>query len=161
VVKNIAKKINLSPRDKPKSKKPDKYSEHYSTKREYTYNLNDRVVYLGAIGNYHGSYCNIIKRSRIKNLEHYKVRFDNDEELPDITSGFLRSSLEEYELEKENNNENEATEEELKILEKGLIPHKNLKSCLSPIIYYQRRCHECVFEDRCIYINKYKYKVII
>jgi len=158
----MAKKINLTPRDKPKSKKPDKYSE--LPLNEYKFELKGKAVFVQSLNKYNGLECTIVKRNKRKSTHYYVVEFNDGEKLEGISSGFLKT-LEEYEREleraknkAEDNNEEEATEEELKILDAGKIPYKNKRSCLSPIVHYEMRCHECGYEDRCIYINKYNYK---
>ena len=160
----MAKKINLAPRDKPKSKKPDKYDD--SPLNEYKFEPKDKVIYVKTLNKYNGLECTIVKRSKRKSTQYYHVEFDNGEKLEGVSSGFLRT-LEEYELEleraknkTEDNNEDNATEEELKILNAGLIPMKNLRSCHNQDALYHRGCTECGYESVCIYEKKYKYNEV-
>jgi len=155
------KSINLTPRDKPK-KKQDKYSETSDIKKEYKFNLKDTVIYLGLLEEYKGNECIIIKRSRRNINEYYRVKFEDKVET-DTPMGFLKT-LEEYELwlsdqEKENDDDNQEgmSDVEKQILEKGLTPFKNRLSCYLQVALFEHRCHECGYEDRCIYIKKYKY----
>jgi len=152
----------LSKTSKPK--KVNKYSEVSTTKNEYKFNLKDKVVYLGLVDEYKGLECIIIKKSRRKIIEYYKVKFEDGEELGDVAGGFLRTK-EEYEdllLDQENNsNEEDSTSNmsdvELKIIESGLIAMKNKKSCMCQILFYQRSCEQCHYENVCIYWKKGMY----
>jgi len=153
----------LSKTSKPK-KKLDKYAETSITKNEYKFSLKDTVVYLGLVDEYKGLECVIIKKSRRKIIEYYKVKFLDDEELGDVAGGFLRTA-EEYEellLDQENNsNEEDSTSNmsdvELKIIEAGLNPMKNKKSCMNQQLFYQRSCEQCHYENVCTYWKKYMY----
>lgn len=163
LAKQKSKSINLTPRDKPK--KQDKYSEKSKVKREYSFNINDAVIYLGLVEEYRNTLCTIVKRSRKHISEYYTIKFAIDDEiLKDVAGGVLQT-VEEFEsnLKKEKIKENKEydqntiSELEKEVIEKGLEPYKNPKTCLNPIAHYEHRCHKCGFENRCIYYKKYKY----
>lgn len=165
MAKEKSKSLLNKTTSKPK-KKLDKYSEEYIEKREYKYKPNDKVVYFGSMNGCHGLECTIIKRRRRKNLEYYKIQFNNDDEIiSDISGNFLKS-LEEYE-QWVSNQENEGSEEEnknkmsefeLELNRQGKTSYQNYDACLSPLNYYQMSCTECRFCDRCVYKNKGDYK---
>jgi len=161
-VKIIAKgKINLTPRA-PKAKKENKYSELSDIKKVPKFNAEDKVMFVGLIVKYKGQECTIIKRSIRKDVDYYKIKFDDDYELKDITSGLLKTH-EEYEkwrLDQENGNENdqeEISDIEKVILEKGLTPMRNRLSCYNQEELYHRNCTGCCYEPTCIYWKKYQY----
>jgi len=160
------KSINLTPRTKPK--KEDKYSEKVSVKREYKHNIGDSVIYLGLLDEYRNTIAIITKRSKKHISEYYCIKFSIDDEIVKDVAGGVLQSLEEYELnlaneEEKNSNidkedeQDDLSEEELKILENGLIPMKNKKSCYNQLKLYHRACPECGYVDTCIYRYKYKY----
>ena len=158
------KGINLTPRE---PKKEDKYKETSDIKNEYKFSIESKGIYIGFNEEHRGQECTIIKRSTRKNTHYYMIKFDDNEELKDITNVFLKT-FEEYEqwlLDQENDNENENDTEDIseierKVLEAGLIPYHNSKSCLSPIVYTEMRCNECNYESRCIYHSKHNYKKV-
>ena len=161
----MAKSINLTVRDKPKSKKQDKYAEtNYSTKNEYTHNVDGTAFYLGLLEEYKGKECVIVKRSRRKQNEYYRVKFEDGEET-DTSIGFLKTS-EEYEqwlLDQEDedseDNTSDMSEFELELNKQGIASYGNYVTCLSPIELYERRCgDECGYRLRCVYRNKGNYK---
>jgi len=161
-VKVIAKgKINLNPRT-PKAKKEDKYSELSEIKKIPKFNAEDKVIFVGLIVKYRGQECTIVKRSIRKDVYYYKIKFDDDYELKDITSGFLKT-IEEYEqwlLDQENGNEDnqeEISDIEKAILEKGLTPMRNRFACNNQEMLYHRDCPNCCYEQTCIYHKKYQY----
>lgn len=161
-MKIIAKgKINLTPRA-PKAKKENKYSELSDIKKVPKFNAEDKVMFVGLIVKYKGQECTIIKRSIRKDVDYYKIKFDDDYELKDITSGLLKTH-EEYEkwrLDQENGNENdqeEISDIEKVILEKGLTPMRNRLSCYNQEELYHRNCTGCCYEPTCIYWKKYQY----
>lgn len=145
-------------------KKEDKYREISDIKKEYKFDVGNTVIYLGLLNEYKGAKCEINKKSRRKNMEHYKVKFE-DGEIADTSVGFLKTpeEHEEYLLEQENNNEDinddNMSEFELELISKGIRSHKNHKACLSPLDYYHRECTgTCTYKDKCVYRNKSKYK---
>ena len=161
-MKVIAKgKINLNPRT-PKAKKEDKYSELSEIKKIPKFNAEDKVIFVGLIVKYRGQECTIVKRSIRKDVYYYKIKFDDDYELKDITSGFLKT-IEEYEqwlLDQENGNEDnqeEISDIEKAILEKGLTPMRNRFACNNQEMLYHRDCPNCCYEQTCIYHKKYQY----
>ena len=161
-MKIIAKgKINLNPRA-PKAKKEDKYSELSDIKKAPKFNAEDKVIFVGLIVKYRGQECTIVKRSIRKDVHYYKIKFDDDYELKDITSGLLKTH-EEYEkwlLDQENGNEDnqdEISDIERKIIEAGLVPMRNFKSCHNQMKLKARACNLCHHEEVCIYHKKYQY----
>jgi len=161
-VKVIASgKINLNPRT-PKAKKEDKYSELSDIKKAPKFNAEDKVIFVGLIVKYRGKECIIVKRSIRKDVHYYKIKFDDDYELKDITSGLLKTH-EEYEkwlLDQESGNEDnqeEISEVEKAIVEKGLTPMRNRLSCYNQEELYHRNCTGCCYEPTCIYWKKYQY----
>jgi len=164
-VKVIAKGkgINLTPREKKPKK--DKYSELSDIKPEFKFEASDsiKLIYLGLLDEYKGSECIVIKNSRRKNIEYYRVKFDDDFEA-DTSMGFLRT-LEEYKqlvLDQEKANApKEKSAIEIEMIKNGIEPHLNSETCLSPLTFYHRGCSsDCTYEERCIYRNKYDYSVI-
>ena len=157
-------KINLTPRA-PKQKKEDKYSELSDIKKEPKFNVEDKVVFVGLIVKYRGQECTIVKRNIRKAIDYYKIKFYDDYELKDITVGLLKT-IEEYEqwlLNQENGNEDnqeEISDIEKAILEKGLIPMRNKLSCNNQEMLYHRNCPDCCYEQTCIYHKKYQYDKI-
>jgi len=157
-------KINLTPRA-PKQKKEDKYSELSDIKKEPKFNVEDKVVFVGLIVKYRGQECTIVKRNIRKDIDYYKIKFYDDYELKDITVGLLKT-IEEYEqwlLNQENGNEDnqeEISDIEKAILEKGLIPMRNKLSCNNQEMLYHRNCPDCCYEQTCIYHKKYQYDKI-
>ena len=161
-MKIIAKgKINLTPRS-TKQKKEDKYSELSDIKKIPKFNAEDKVIFVGLIVKYRGQECTIVKRSLRKDVHYYKIRFEDDYELKDITSGLLKTH-EEYEkwlLDQENgieDNQEEISDIEKSILEKGLTPMRNRLSCYNQEELYHRNCTGCCYESTCIYHKKYQY----
>lgn|GEM_PF-3572672 len=149
-----------------KSKKENKYSEVSSIKTEYKFSLQDKVVYVGLLEEFRDLVCTIIKRSRRKITDYYKVKFDDGEELDSISGVFLKT-IEEYELEVEQlenndsdneNSSNDMSEFEMELNRQGKTSYQNYVACLSPIYYYQMSCVECNFHNRCVYKNKGDYK---
>jgi len=162
VVNIVAKgKINLTPRA-TKQKKEDKYSELSDIKKIPKFNAEDKVVFVGLIVKYRGQECTIVKRSVRKDVYYYKIKFEDDYELKDITVGLLKTH-EEYEqwlLDQENGNEDnqdEISEVERAILEKGLVPMRNKFACNNQEMLYDRDCTNCCYEPTCIYHKKYQY----
>lgn len=150
----MAKSINLTPRDKPK-KKQDKYSEISDIKKEFKFPMKSKVIYVGMTTIYRGLEATVIKPSRRKNNDYYKIEFDDGEQLDSISSVYLRT-LEEYELELEQNENKldddiEISDEELKVIENGYVPYKNRLSCYSQLDYYHRNCGGCTHRHQCIY----------
>jgi hypothetical protein len=160
-VKIVAKSISLAPRTKPK--KQDKYDETSKVKREYKFEVSDKhLVYNGILDEYKGKTCVVVKRSRRHINEYYRVKFEDGEET-DTSVNFLMG-VEEYEQwlldqDSESNGDdlNDVSEIEMKIIESGLIPMKNEKSCHNQILFYQHSCDKCDKESTCIYWKKYKY----
>ena len=128
------KGINLTPRE---PKKEDKYKETSDIKNEYKFSIESKGIYIGFNEEHRGQECTIIKRSTRKNTHYYMIKFDDNEN--------------------ENDTE-DISDIERKIIEAGLIPYLNSKSCLSPIVYTEMRCNECNYESRCIYHSKHNYK---
>jgi len=158
---DMAGKSLLSQTKKPK--KVNKYSEAVkSSKGVYEFATKQDAVYLGNIGDYQFSTCVITKKSKRHSSEYYTIKFEDGNEI-DVSSGFLKTP-ENYELwlldQDKEDTEKELSDMETKILDAGLIPIKNEKSCLNPYVLYERRCTECCYEDRCIYHKKYKYNEI-
>jgi len=150
----VAKSINLTPREK-KPKKQDKYSEISDIKKEFKFPIKSKAIYVGMTTNYKGLESTIIKHSRRKNNDYYKIEFDDGEQLDSISSVYLRT-LEEYELElsqTENKSEDniEISDEEIKVIENGYVPYKNRLSCYSQLDYYHRNCGGCTHRNQCIY----------
>ena len=152
-----AKGINLTPRTKPK--KEDKYKE--TSESEYKFPLAGTAIYNGFSNDYkeyRGLECTILKRNRRKNTDYYLIKFEDNKELKDIAVGFLKTQDEynQWLLDQEEGND-EMSDIEKAIIDAGLIPHKNRKSCLNPPYGDKEMCHKCCHENRCIYINKYNY----
>ena len=114
---------------------------------------------MGNIGDYQRSACFITKKSKRHTSEYYGIKFEDGNEI-DVSGGFLKTPEEyaEWLLDQDKDEtEKELSDMEIKILDAGLIPIKNEKSCLNPYVLYERRCTECCYEDRCIYHKKYLY----
>ena len=159
-MKIIARSINLNPRTKPQ--KEDKYKEISDIKKEHKFNIENKVIFVGLVTEYRGQECIITKRNTRKDIDYYKVKFDDDMELKDITVGFLKTP-EEYEQwlsDQENDNvdvQNSMSDVERKIIESGKIPMKNLRSCHNQELFFHRDCPSCGYEPVCIYWKKYQY----
>ena len=157
----MAKKSLLSQTSKPK--KVNKYSESVkSTKGVYEFSVKQEVVYLGNIGDYQRSFCIITKKSKRHTSEYYGIKFEDGNEI-DVSGSFLKTleGFEEWLLEQDKDDaEREMSAVEIQILEAGLEPYKNEKSCFNQYALYERRCHECCYESRCIFRNKYQYDKI-
>ena len=96
----MAKSINLTPRDTPKKKKHDKYSEISDIKNKPPkpkFSVLDKVVYVGLIDEYRGLEGTITKINRKIITHYYTLKFDNDEEIDSIVDVYLKIP-EEYEL---------------------------------------------------------------
>ena len=147
------------------SKKPkkDKYSEISDIKKEYTYALKTELIYLGIVDDYKTLPCSVIKRSRRKSTDYYSVIFENGEKLDSIAEGFLKTpdEYDQWLLNQENgsneDNNNDVSEVERKIIEAGLIPMKNERSCMHQMKLYHRECKSCGYESTCVYRKKYLY----
>ena len=161
-MKIIAKgKINLTPRA-TKQKKEDKYSELSDIKKIPKFNAEDKVIFVGLIVKYRGQECTIVKRSLRKDVHYYKIRFEDDYELKDITSGLLKTHEEYKQWLSDQENGIEDSQEEISdieraILEKGLTPMRNRLSCYNQEELYHRNCTGCCYEPTCIYWKKYQY----
>ena len=157
------KGINLTPREQ--KKKPDKYSEISDIKNKSKFEVSDqKLIFIGLSQDYRGLECKIIKRNKRKDVDYYRVKFDDSNEIGDITDNFLKT-FEEYELwlleQDKANNENkqsDMSEFEIELNKQGIDSYHNYVQCLSPIIFYERKCTECGYEKRCVYGEKYKYK---
>lgn len=164
-MKNIArtsksKSLLNTPSSRPK--KQDKYSDKPTIKQEYKHKIDDNVVYVGSLDDYHGLECKIAKRSHRKSTEYYSIQFNDGEIIRDIGGGFLRT-LEEYENEQKQINKNieennNLSEYEIELNKQGIESHHNYTQCLVPNVLYEMRCHECDCEKKCVYRNKYNYK---
>ena len=149
-----------------KSKKVDKYKETSEpTKFKYAFEVGETIIYKGIIDEYRNTVAVITKRSHKNQNEYYCIKFSlDDSELKDINGNILKN-LEDHEAElaNEENNEtqedgiNDLSELEKQIIDKGLIPMKNFKSCQNPILFYQKSCEQCLKEPICIYWKKYLY----
>ena len=149
-----------------KSKKVDKYKETSEpTKFKYTFEVGETIIYKGIIDEYRNTVAVITKRSHKNQNEYYCIKFSlDDSELKDINGNILKN-LEDHEAELalDENNEtqedgiNDLSELEKQIIDKGLIPMKNFKSCQNPILFYQKSCEQCLKEPICIYWKKYLY----
>ena len=149
-----------------KSKKVDKYKETSEpTKFKYAFEVGETIIYKGIIDEYRNTIAVITKRSHKNQNEYYCIKFAlDDSELKDINGNILKN-LEDHEAElaNEENNEtqedgiNDLSELEKQIIDKGLIPMKNFKSCQNPILFYQKSCEQCLKEPICIYWKKYLY----
>ena len=149
-----------------KSKKVDKYKETSEpTKFKYAFEVGETIIYKGIIDEYRNTIAVITKRSHKNQNEYYCIKFAlDDSELKDINGNILKN-LEDHEAElaNEENNEtqedgiNDLSELEKQIIDKGLIPMKNFKSCQNPILFYQKSCEQCLKEPICIYCKKYLY----
>ena len=163
-MKNLASKSLLSQTSKPK--KVDKYKETSEpSKFKYAFDVNESCIYKGIIEEYRNTVCTITKRTHKNQNEYYTIKFAlDDSELKDINGNILQG-LEEYELSlvsDENDNIQEdgisnLSELEKQIIDKGLIPMRNFKSCQNPILFYQKSCEQCLKEPICIYWKKYLY----
>jgi len=155
-VKVIAKGKSLLSQTSSKPKKQDKYDETSSIVKEYEFNIDDRVIFLGLVSDYRGLECTIIKRNmKKKTTDYYIVKFDDGKIIESVVYGFLRTP-EQYELElSQNENESEdnveMSDEELKVIENGYVPYKNRLSCYSQLDFYHRNCGECTHRHQCIY----------
>jgi len=168
-VKKIAKKIDLTPRNKT-TKQEDKYKETSESKFKYAHNVGDNIIYKGIIEEYYNTLATITKRSHKNQNEYYTIKFSLDDVMKKDIGGGILQSLEEYEAELVNGDENivkdqeedqnDISDVERKILEAGLIPYKNKKSCYHQVALCEHRCHTCGYEDRCIYHKKYKYNKV-
>jgi len=165
-VKIIAKGKSLLSQTSSKSKKVDKYKETSEpTKFKYAFEVGETIIYKGIIDEYRNTIAVITKRSHKNQNEYYCIKFAlDDSELKDINGNILKN-LEDHEAElaNEENNEtqedgiNDLSELEKQIIDKGLIPMKNFKSCQNPILFYQKSCEQCLKEPICIYCKKYLY----
>ena len=149
-----------------KSKKVDKYKETSEpTKFKYAFEVGETIIYKGIIDEYRNTVAVITKRSHKNQNEYYSIKFAlDDSELKDINGNILKN-LEDHEAELANDENNETQEDgindlselEKQIIDKGLIPMKNFKSCQNPILFYQKSCEQCLKEPICIYCKKYLY----
>ena len=149
-----------------KSKKVDKYKETSEpTKFKYAFEVGETIIYKGIIDEYRNTVAVITKRSHKNQNEYYSIKFAlDDSELKDINGNILKN-LEDHEAELANDENNETQEDginnlselEQQIIDKGLIPMKNFKSCQNPILFYQKSCEQCLKEPICIYWKKYLY----
>ena len=149
-----------------KSKKVDKYKETSEpTKFKYAFEVGETIIYKGIIDEYRNTVAVITKRSHKNQNEYYSIKFAlDDSELKDINGNILKN-LEDHEAELANDENNETQEDgindlselEKQIIDKGLIPMKNFKSCQNPILFYQKSCEQCLKEPICIYWKKYLY----
>ena len=149
-----------------KSKKVDKYKETSEpTKFKYAFEVGETIIYKGIIDEYRNTIAVITKRSHKNQNEYYCIKFSlDDSELKDI-NGNIWKNLDDHEAELalDENNEtqedgiNDLSELEKQIIDKGLIPMKNFKSCQNPILFYQKSCEQCLKEPICIYCKKYLY----
>ena len=162
----VAKGKSLLSQTSSKSKKVDKYKETSEpTKFKYAFEVGETIIYKGIIDEYRNTIAAITKRSHKNQNEYYCIKFSlDDSELKDINGNILKN-LEDHEAELANveNNEtqedgiNDLSELEKQIIDKGLIPMKNFKSCQNPILFYQKSCEQCLKEPICIYWKKYLY----
>lgn len=159
----MAKGKSLLNQTPTKPKKQNKYSEISDIKKEYKFDLKDRVVFLGISSEYRGLECTIVKRNiKKKTTDYYNVQFDDGKIIESVVSGFLKT-IEEYELEKEtiaNNNaeiKNNLSEFEIELNKQGIESYHNYAQCLDSPTIVEMRCNECGFEDRCVYRDKYNY----
>ena len=149
-----------------KSKKVDKYKETSEpTKFKYAFEVGETIIYKGIIDEYRNTVAVITKRSHKNQNEYYSIKFAlDDSELKDINGNILKN-LEDHEAELANDENNETQEDgindlselEKQIIDKGLIPMKNFKSCQNPILFYKKSCEQCLKEPICIYWKKYLY----
>jgi len=166
-VKKLAKgSKSLLSQTSSKSKKVDKYKETSEpTKFKYAFEVGETIIYKGIIDEYRNTVAVITKRSHKNQNEYYSIKFAlDDSELKDINGNILKN-LEDHEAELANDENNETQEDgindlselEKQIIDKGLIPMKNFKSCQNPILFYQKSCEQCLKEPICIYWKKYLY----
>ena len=140
-------------------KKPKSQSKKASKNTEYQYEVNDILVYLGSvIESQNKQECKVISRSR----NSYKVEFADEQILECIPDVLIYVDDYEAQLAQAEDNQDDAdeiSEEEQRILDIGLEPYHNKHSCLNQVAYYERRCDSCLsYKDKCIYVNKYNYK---
>lgn len=164
-MKNIAKNSkSLLNQTSKKSKKENKYSETSDIKKEYKFDINDNVFYLGYKTDFRNLECSIVKRSTKKGVHHYTIKFEErEEELDSVIVDFLKTP-EEYEIylleqEQGSDNQENLSEMEFEMIKNGIESYKNYDQCLSPMDFYKRNCSDgCTYSSRCVYIGKFKYK---
>jgi len=166
-VKVVAKKIDLTPRNKPK-KQEDKYKETSKPKPfKYAHNVGDNIIYKGIIEEYYDTLAIITKRSHKNQNEYYTIKFSLDDVIKKDIGGGILQSLEEYETElvngeekninEQDNGQKDISEIERKIIEAGLVPMRNRLSCHDQLKLQKRSCELCGYESTCIYHKKYQY----
>ena len=163
-MKIIAKGKSLLSQTSSKPKKVDKYKEVSSIVKEYEFNIDDRVVFLGLVSDYRGLECIIVKRTmKKKTTDQYAVMSSDGNVIEFAAYGFLIPP-EQYELElEEQKNKNEAEHSELpgielEMIKNGIESHKNYHSCLSPLNFHYMDCDSCTYKSKCVYENKFDYK---
>lgn len=147
-----------------KTSKPKKTTSKKANKSTmYLFDIDDILVYLGStIENRNGQEVKVISRSKTHIQAFYKIEFE-DGKIVECISDVLKY-VEDYELELaqlENQNQenvNDISEEEKRIISLNLEPYHNKHACLNPIALYEMRCNDCCYESKCIYRNKYNYK---
>jgi len=159
----MAKGKSLLSQTSTKSKKENKY-EVSSIVKEYEFNIDDRVVFLGLVSDYRGLECTIVKRTmKKKTTDYYSVKFDDGKIIESVVYGFLRTP-EQHELELEeqrNKNEDDHSdlpEIELEMIRNGIESHRNYHACLSPLNFHYMDCDSCTYKSKCVYENKFDYK---
>ena len=160
----MAKGKSLLSQTSTKSKKENKYGEVSSIVKEYEFNIDDRVVFLGLVSDYRGLECTIVKRTmKKKTTDYYSVKFDDGKIIESVVYGFLRTP-EQHELELEeqrNKNEDDHSdlpEIELEMIRNGIESHRNYHACLSPLNFHYMDCDSCTYKSKCVYENKFDYK---
>ena len=153
----MAGKNLLTKTSKPKKQKFQ--SKKVSKDTEYKFEIGDILIYLGSvIESQNKQECKVISRSR----NSYKVEFADEQILECIPDVLIYVSEFEAQLAQAEDNQDDADEisdEEQRILDLGLEPYHNKHACLNQVAYYERRCDSCVsYKDKCIYVGKGKYK---
>jgi len=143
-------------------KKEDKYKEISDIKSKSKFEVSDQIlIYTGTVFEYRGLECTIVKKSTRKNVDYYRVKFDDDKEIGDVTDLYLKT-IEVYQqllLDQDNEKiQGGISDEEVKIRANGLEPMKNFVSCHNQLkLVVEKSCETCGHVDRCIYRGKYKY----
>jgi len=140
---------------KPNQKiKRDKKSKEPVSK--FKYQIEDNLIFISHTHEkQYGQKCIVLERHRVKIQYYYKIQFQ-DETIIDTAEATLKTieEYEEYLLEIKKKKSINITNENI------LDSYNNYVACLSPITFYEMRCHECGFQIKCIYRNKNNYKAL-
>lgn len=155
--------LNQTSKKSKKEMERDKYKEISDIKKEYAFSLKQQVIYIGIDETLRGQECIVIKRSGRNKTQYFNIQFNDGRQLQYITASFLKTP-EDYELwlEKQNKEEteNNVSDLEAEVIKNGYIPLRNKDACMISSLWVERRCNDCHFENRCIFINKGKYRKV-